>query len=352
MTSTTHGQYMVKLTQFRKSWFQEAADGVKKFAQALLGGQGQNGEEESELPEEFVRLVEQAQEEPQKLATLEICASLHVYTGFMIEGFVEMSAKLVKFTMVEQLADKLEETWRDQLAGTNLHELFPRDETIVYRQEDLKAKINILRDFKARENCDSACSTSFAGKALSEKNKSCSDCSFVPALQEQMVGLKTAPLPVQKGKQTVAEKARARADAKAEQAKAQVPASSSSAAAAAKKPPAFTWNFAKEVEGKTFRKGDAIKSEKFTLMGVPDLHLSICPQGDSTASEGHMSVYLYAPEGWQIRYKATVQDVERLSSLHTFSSVKSPAWGFADFKSGSTEVALELLEAIPPESKA
>ena len=147
VTSTTHGQYMQKLIQFRKSWFQEAAEGLRNLAEVLLGREGQT--EQKELPEEFLSLVKQAQEDPQKLATLEICASLHVYTGFMIEGFVEMSAKLVKFNMVEQLADKLEEIWREALGGSNLHELFPKDETMVRRQEDLKEKIRVLVDFKA-----------------------------------------------------------------------------------------------------------------------------------------------------------------------------------------------------------
>ena len=150
VTSTTHGAYMVRLTQFRKSWFQEAAEGMAYLAKALvLGVEAQSGEGQNELPAEFLSLVKQAQEEPEKLATLEICASLHVYTGLMIEGFVEMSAKLVKFNMVEQLADKLEEIWREELGGTNLHELFPKDETIVHQQEDLNDKIAVLTDFKA-----------------------------------------------------------------------------------------------------------------------------------------------------------------------------------------------------------
>ena len=149
VTSTTHGAYMVRLTQFRKSWFQEAAEEVAYLAKALVWGvEAQSGEGQNELPAEFLSLVKQAQEEPEKLATLEICASLHVYTGLMIEGFVEMSAKLVKFNMVEQLADKLEEIWREELGGTNLHELFPKDETIVHQQEDLKEKIAVLTDFK------------------------------------------------------------------------------------------------------------------------------------------------------------------------------------------------------------
>ncbi|CAJ1349979.1 unnamed protein product [Effrenium voratum] len=83
VTSTTHGAYMVKLTQFRKSWLREGAERLQQGAERL--------QEVAErvrrvLTPEFVDLVQAAQTEPQKLAILEICASLHVYTGFMIEG--------------------------------------------------------------------------------------------------------------------------------------------------------------------------------------------------------------------------------------------------------------------------
>eukprot|EP00435_Cladocopium_sp_Y103_P036073 s805_g9.t1 len=140
VTSTTHGQYMVKLTQFRKSWFVDADSVV---SQAHPGGQ-------IELPEEFLRLVKKATREPQKLAVLELAASLHVYTGFMIEGFAEMAAKLIKFNMVEQLADKLEEAWRNQFGESTLPELFPRDDLLARQKEDLNEKIKVLTDFKAR----------------------------------------------------------------------------------------------------------------------------------------------------------------------------------------------------------
>ncbi|CAE7638786.1 shi [Symbiodinium pilosum] len=78
--------------------------------------------QEQELSEEFLKLVKEAENVPGKFATLETCASLHVYTGIMIEGLVEESAKVIKFNAVGRLADKLEEIWRDEL-GANLQEL-------------------------------------------------------------------------------------------------------------------------------------------------------------------------------------------------------------------------------------
>ena len=68
---------------------------------------------------------------------LELCASLHVYTGFLIEGFVEHAAKLLKFNMVEHLGETLEDTWREELAESALHELFPKDEGIARQREAL-----------------------------------------------------------------------------------------------------------------------------------------------------------------------------------------------------------------------
>lgn len=145
VTSTTYGQYTVKLTEFRKSWLQDPEDGgADTLATALRGAEGQ-----SEVPVEFLTLVEEAQEEPRKLATLEICASLHVYTGLMIEGFVESSAKLVKFFMMLQLADQLEAIWREDLGA--LDELFPTDQTLALKKEDLTRKIDELSGFKACE---------------------------------------------------------------------------------------------------------------------------------------------------------------------------------------------------------
>ena len=145
VTSTTHGAYMLRLTEFRK-WLQDQKDGgTDTLATALRGAEGQV----SEVPAEFLTLVKEAQKEPRKLMTIEICASLHVYTGLMIEGFVESSAKLVKFNMVEQLADKLEEIWREDLGA--LDELFPTDKTLALKKEDLTRKIDELSGFKAGE---------------------------------------------------------------------------------------------------------------------------------------------------------------------------------------------------------
>ena len=144
VTSTTHRQYMVILTHFQKSWFQQSdADFVMSQAHPdHPGGQ-------IELPAEFWSLVKNATREPAKLAVLELAASLHVYTGFMIEGFAEMAAKLIKFNMVEQLAEKLEELWRNQFGESTLPELFPRDD-LAWQKQDLEEKIKVLSEFKAR----------------------------------------------------------------------------------------------------------------------------------------------------------------------------------------------------------
>ena len=145
VTSTTHRQYMVILTHFQKSWFQQSdADFVMSQAHPdHPGGQ-------IELPAEFLSLVKNATREPAKLAVLELAASLHVYTGFMIEGFAEMAAKLIKFNMVEQLAEKLEELWRNQFGESTLPELFPRDDLLAWQKQDLEEKIKVLSEFKAR----------------------------------------------------------------------------------------------------------------------------------------------------------------------------------------------------------
>ena len=144
VTSTTHRQYMVILTHFQKSWVQQSdADFVMSQAHPdHPGGQ-------IELPAEFLSLVKNATREPAKLAVLELAASLHVYTGFMIEGFAELAAKLIKFNMVEQLAEKLEELWRNQFGESTLPELFPRDD-LAWQKQDLEEKIKVLSEFKAR----------------------------------------------------------------------------------------------------------------------------------------------------------------------------------------------------------
>ena len=83
----------------------------------------------------------------------------------------------------------------------------------------------------------------------------------------------------------------------------------------------FVWDFAKEVEGKTFQKGVEIKSQKFSLLGVPDLQMSLYPQGTIEAKEGHMSLFLNAPAGWQINYKASLGDVTATLGMSTFSKM-------------------------------
>ena len=117
----------------------------------------------------------------------------------------------------------------------------------------------------------------------------------------------------------------------------------------------FVWDFAKDVEGKTCQKGDEIKSQKFSLLGVPDLQMSLYPQGHTKAKEGHMSLFLYAPAGWQIKYKmykATCGD-EVKTLLHTFDDDEGWGWpNFAPISDKTTKIAVELLEAVSPEAKA
>ena len=172
-----------------------------------------------------------------------------------------------------------------------------------------------------------------------------------------MTTLRTAVLPVQKGKRTITEKAQARADAKAEEVAAAAKfqaaqARASDADGTTKKSEPFVWDFAKDVEGKTFQKGDEIKSQKFSLLGVPDLQMSLYPQGHTKAKEGHMSLFLNATAGWQIKYKASLGDVTETFGMTTFSK---QGWGwlnFAPISDKTTKIALELLEAVPPEAKA
>lgn len=99
---------------------------------------------------ELSALVAEAQKDPVKLPAYETCFSLHAYTPIMIKAFGENAAKAIKMFMVDQLADELGKTWRRELRS-KLPELFPKDDTMVRRQEDLKKKIEALSDFKARE---------------------------------------------------------------------------------------------------------------------------------------------------------------------------------------------------------
>merc|ERR1719203_1185930 len=103
VTSTTHGQYMAKLTDFRKLLLDQTVSG-SRFPVADPNAHC--------MPQEFLNLVEEARSEPHKIAVMEICASLHVYSELLLESFVDMSAKLVKFTMVEKLTENLELKWQ------------------------------------------------------------------------------------------------------------------------------------------------------------------------------------------------------------------------------------------------
>ncbi|CAE8582582.1 unnamed protein product [Polarella glacialis] len=145
VTSTTDGSYRVKLTHFRRSWSEKAADQVQ--------GREVKDTHEEKLTPEFLAMVQKSRDEPQKLAVLEICASLQIYSGFLIQGFVEMAAKLVKFNMVELLATRLEERWREDLAGSRLPELFPKDHEMARRRADLTSKMAALTEFREQLAC-------------------------------------------------------------------------------------------------------------------------------------------------------------------------------------------------------
>lgn len=147
VTSTTHGGYMVKLTGFRKSWVDMAVD-VKDTMRSSLPGSVCSQSDDLQLPDTFVAMIQQARTEPQKLAVLEICASLHVYSDFLIGSFVDMTAKLAKFNMVEKLSKKLEEDWRADVSGDILKDLFPKDERGAQQQRELQEMMKQLQEFK------------------------------------------------------------------------------------------------------------------------------------------------------------------------------------------------------------
>eukprot|EP00929_Paragymnodinium_shiwhaense_P016844 TRINITY_DN12549_c0_g2_i1.p1 TRINITY_DN12549_c0_g2~~TRINITY_DN12549_c0_g2_i1.p1 ORF type:complete len:952 (+),score=257.98 TRINITY_DN12549_c0_g2_i1:349-2856(+) len=152
VTSTAHGRYMVKLSEFRKSWL------TRKFevVATMLGSNGQsdcqeaNEDLELELPREFLQLAEQVSNDPQYLSVLEVCASLHVYTRLLIEGFVDMASKLIKYNMVEALTSKLEAKWREDVDSARLEVLFPVNLALVEHRKDLEQKLQKLQEF--REN--------------------------------------------------------------------------------------------------------------------------------------------------------------------------------------------------------
>lgn len=136
-TSTTYDLYNKQMSQFVASLSDESTielAGEKSFCNML--------------PEEFVLLRKDAVQSPQKRAVLEICVSVHTYTKLMIEGFVEMSAKLVKFSLVGQLVEKLEEVWRKESGRTTLQKLFAEEESVAQKREDLSKKMKVLSDFK------------------------------------------------------------------------------------------------------------------------------------------------------------------------------------------------------------
>lgn len=317
VTSTENEEFMARMTKFQnslKSLSQGSTeDGYKNLATALLGAKGH------ELPEKFHTLVKESMDEKQKDAVVQICASLYVYTEFMIECFVETSAKLIKSNMVHKLADKLEGDWMDKLSGSTLHELFAEDEAVAKKRKYLAEKINALSDFKA-----------------------------------ELRSLQPAGPPVQKlsERRMQSEKRQTTADAKTDEVTAgktqPSQTSSSPAQGTHEKSVPFVWNFLDSMKGLTLKKGQGVKSKKFTLSGVP-LQLTLYPEGTQDAKEGYMSLFISAPERWQFKYKATYGDVEEVI---THMKLKSGWTDFARRDEKTTVITLQVIEAIPPKSKA
>jgi GTP-binding protein EngB required for normal cell division len=147
VTSTTQADYMVSLTKFRKSWIGKTIEGVKEAAQGFGLFSRNSSEEENQLTPGFVAKVKSAFDSPYQLTVLEICASLHVYSAFLVEAFTDMSAKLVKYNMVEKLTERLELKFRTEL-DDKMQELFPVDGETVRRREDLEKKAAQLHEFR------------------------------------------------------------------------------------------------------------------------------------------------------------------------------------------------------------
>eukprot|EP00403_Amphidinium_massartii_P031623 CAMPEP_0178447154 /NCGR_PEP_ID=MMETSP0689_2-20121128/41223_1 /TAXON_ID=160604 /ORGANISM="Amphidinium massartii, Strain CS-259" /LENGTH=668 /DNA_ID=CAMNT_0020072101 /DNA_START=50 /DNA_END=2056 /DNA_ORIENTATION=- len=130
VTSTRHGNYGVKLSEFK----------------VLCN---EHGTVNYDLPLPFQALVRGARSEPSKLAVLEVCASLHVFSMILIENFVETAYKFVKYNLVEKLPDKLEECWRVKTAA-KLGDLFPMDQATENSRSHLQGTIKQLDDFNAQ----------------------------------------------------------------------------------------------------------------------------------------------------------------------------------------------------------
>eukprot|EP00438_Fugacium_kawagutii_P027218 Skav221321 [mRNA] locus=scaffold2901:212748:216660:- [translate_table: standard] len=300
VTSTTNDRYMARMLRFRSCLSQlSKGDGTpSQICGEFLPAKSKVEEDK------LVKLFTEASKSPEDQAVLEICASLQAYTEFMIECFVETSAKLVKFYMVEQLVDKLEDNWRRELSdSTTLQNLFAEDAKVAQQRKETNEMMDELLGFK-----------------------------------EELRSLQPVPVvPVQGGKRRHTAKV---------QPPLKTQTSSTKQEGTAKVPP-FEWKFTEAMKDKTFKKGDKIMSDKFRQLEVPDLQLAVYPQGSKDASDGHISVYLHFPTGWQIRYKARLGDVERVGK---FGSQPAGWHDFAPISSGGTALTVEILEATPPSS--
>ena len=101
------------------------------------------------LPPEFRQVVRAARSNPGQAGVCHICASLHVYSELMIDGFVEQSAKAVHFFLVQALAERLDQVWREEFYG-DLCGLFPKDEQIARERQNLEEKLAKLSTAKAQ----------------------------------------------------------------------------------------------------------------------------------------------------------------------------------------------------------
>lgn len=140
VTSTTNGEYAVRLSSLRKS----------VFDQAITSASGQTPQQQQPhyLPSAFLALARKAaKDSPEELAVLEICASLANYTEHMLNGFIEMASKLVQHKMVFQLMEELESCVRETVEGS-IGALFPVDAVAVRKKAELEAKIEKLQQVK------------------------------------------------------------------------------------------------------------------------------------------------------------------------------------------------------------
>lgn len=114
------------------------------------------------------------------------------------------------------------------------------------------------------------------------------------------------------------------------------------ARANARKP--FQWDFSEQLTSESFSvDGKTILSEKFTRMNVPDLQVRINAQKLAGHSR-FISISLFAPKGWKLKWKTVIGGVERQSE-HEFEGEDFHECQNCHFRGNVTEVIVHLLEA-------